>query len=79
MATSLAVIALVSAYGVIATAISRHINWPVALPFAAGALSGMLAGRFVASRLSANRLQQGFAFVTGLIAVGMVLKVAVSA
>ncbi|ALP67161.1 sulfite exporter TauE/SafE family protein [Paraburkholderia caribensis] len=78
MATSLAVITLVSASGVISTAISGHMNWPVGAPFAAGALGGMLAGRLVASRMSANRLQQGFALVAGLIAVGMVAKVAMS-
>jgi len=79
VATSLAVITLVSASGVISTAIAGHMNWHVAAPFAAGAMLGMLGGRIFASRLSGQRLQQGFALVAGLIAIGMVAKVALAA
>ncbi|WP_020200649.1 sulfite exporter TauE/SafE family protein [Cupriavidus sp. WS] len=79
MATSLAVITLVSASGVVSTAIAGHMNWQVGMPFAAGAVLAMLGGRLVASRLSGARLQQGFAVVAGLIAIGMVAKVVMSA
>jgi len=79
VATSLAVITLVSASGVISTAIAGHMNWQVAAPFAGGAMLGMLGGRLFASRLSGQRLQQGFALVAGLIAIGMVAKVALAA
>ena len=79
VATSLAVITLVSASGVISTALAGHMNWHVAAPFAAGAMLGMLGGRLFASRLSGQRLQQGFALVAGLIAIGMVAKVVLSA
>lgn len=79
VATSLAVITLVSASGVISTALAGRMNWQVGVPFAAGAMLAMLGGRLVASRLSGARLQQGFAVVAGLIAIGMLAKVAMAA
>jgi uncharacterized membrane protein YfcA len=75
VATSLAVITLVSASGVAASALSGHMNWAIAVPFAAGATAGMLGGRRVAGRLSGQRLQQGFALVAACVAIGMVLRV----
>ncbi len=78
VATSLAVITLVSASGVITTAIAGRMDWRVGVPFAAGAVLAMLGGRLLASRLSGTRLQQGFAVVAGLIAIGMVAKVVMS-
>jgi uncharacterized membrane protein YfcA len=79
VATSLAVITLVSIAGVLSSAIAGAMNWRVGLPFAAGAIMGMLSGRLLASRLSGPRLQQGFALVAGLIAIGMVVKVLLTA
>ncbi|WP_237574708.1 sulfite exporter TauE/SafE family protein [Mycetohabitans sp. B8] len=75
VATSLAVITLVSMAGVAASALAGRMDWPVGLPFAAGAVVGMLGGRRIASRLSGPRLQQGFAVVAGLTALGMMAKV----
>ncbi|MDF3833946.1 sulfite exporter TauE/SafE family protein [Cupriavidus basilensis] len=74
VATSLAVITLVSASGVISTALAGRMNWHVGLPFAFGALGGMLLGRVFSSRVSGPRLQQGFAVVAGLVSFGMVAK-----
>lgn len=74
LATSLAVIALVSAMGVITASSLGGMNWLVALPFAAGALGGMLIGRLFASRLEGPRLQQAFALVAILVALGMAVK-----
>lgn len=74
LATSLAVIALVSAMGVITASSLGGMNWLVALPFAAGALGGMLIGRLFARRLEGPRLQQGFALVAILVALGMAVK-----
>ncbi|AQV96580.1 sulfite exporter TauE/SafE family protein [Cupriavidus necator] len=76
VATSLTVMALVSASGVVSTAIAGRMNWSVGLPFATGALLGMLGGRRAASKLSRRRLEQGFALVAALIALGMVVRVA---
>lgn len=74
VATSLAVITLVSASGVIASAASGHLAWAVALPFTAGAVLGMLAGRRAARRLSGARMQQSFAVFAALISLGMAAK-----
>lgn len=71
VATSLAVIALVSIGGVATAAASGHVLWAIALPFAAGAVTGMLGGRLIANRIKGPRLQQAFAVVSGVIAVGM--------
>lgn len=75
VATSLAVIAMVSASGVVASALSGTMAWAVALPFAAGALAGMLGGRLVSARLAGPHLQIGFAAVAALVAIGMIAKV----
>lgn len=74
VATSLAVIALVSLTGVAATAAGGALDWNVALPFSAGALAGMAGGRSLAERLAGPRLQQGFAFVSALVAIAMIVK-----
>jgi hypothetical protein len=74
VATSLAVIALVSATGVAASAAAGTLDWQVAMPFAAGALAGMIGGRRVSSRLAGPQLQLGFAAVSALVAAGMILR-----
>lgn len=74
VATSLAVIALVSTGGVVASAIGGHVDWHVALPFAAGALTGMLAGRRFAQHLAGPSLQQGFAAFAAVVAMGMIVR-----
>jgi uncharacterized membrane protein YfcA len=76
VATSLAVIALVSVTGVVASAATGGVVWSVALPFSVGALAGMLAGRLVSARLAGPHLQIGFAAVSAAVAVGMMLKAA---
>lgn len=74
VATSLAVIALVSMAGVLSSSLFGHLNWAVALPFSGGALAGMLGGRMLSGRLSGPRLQQGFAIVAAIVASGMIVK-----
>lgn len=74
VATSLAIIALISLMGVATTAVNGHLDWALALPFSAGALAGMLGGRSLASRLAGPQLQKGFAFVSALVAIAMVVK-----
>jgi uncharacterized membrane protein YfcA len=75
VATSLAVITLVSVTGVVSSIVVGNLNWPVAIPFSAGALAGMMGGRLVASRLAGLHLQKGFAIVSVLVAAGMIAKV----
>ena len=69
VATSLAVIALVSAGGVAAAAWHGTIDWGLAGAFAAGAVGALLAGRTLAARLAGKRLQQAFAVISGAVAV----------
>lgn len=74
LATSLAVIALISLIGVTFAAILGGMNWTIALPFSAGALTGMLTGRIFAARLTGPKLQQGFAVVAMGVSVGMIIR-----
>jgi hypothetical protein len=76
IATSLAVIALVSASGVASSIVAGRLEWAAALPFCAGALAGMIGGRAVAARIGSAHTQRAFAVVSALVAVGMVAKVA---
>lgn len=68
VATSLAVIALVSIGGVGAAAAHGSLDWAIALPFSVGAMAALLAGRLVAARVAGVRLQQAFALVCALVA-----------
>lgn len=74
LATSLAVIALISAIGVTSATLMGGMNWSIAVPFAAGALSGMWIGRILAGHLAGPKLQQGFAVVAMSVAIGMVVR-----
>lgn len=74
LATSLAVIALVSIGGVSAAALSGAILWPLAWPFTLGAIGGLMAGKMIASRLAGPRLQQGFAVVGACVSVLVVAR-----
>ncbi|MEC4718368.1 MULTISPECIES: sulfite exporter TauE/SafE family protein [Noviherbaspirillum] len=74
VATSLAVIALVSISGVSSSALAGSLNWDAAMPFTGGALAGMLAGRRVSVYLAGPQLQKGFAGVSGMVAIGMIVK-----
>lgn len=67
VATSLAVIALVSTGSVISASLAGVMQWGVGAPFAAGAVLGLLLARPLASRLAGPRLQQLFA-LAGLVA-----------
>jgi len=69
LATSLAVIALVSVGAVGAAAWQGSVAWAVAGPFAAGAVIALLAGRRLAARLSGARLQQAFALTLAAVAL----------
>ncbi|MCM8637067.1 sulfite exporter TauE/SafE family protein [Accumulibacter sp.] len=78
VATSLGVMTLVASGGVAAAALAGSIVWQIALPFAGGAMAGLLLGRLLAARLAGERLQQGFA-VLCLIVAGLLLGRVVAA
>ncbi len=75
VATSLMAIALTSA-GTVATmlAFGRPLPWLVALPFVAGALGGMLAGRRLAPRLAGPLMQQCFAVLMLIAAFALLTR-----
>ena len=76
VATSLAVIALVSAGAVVAASLHAHPPaWGVAGPFALGAAAGMIVGRLGARHLEAAHLQRAFAIVTAVVALGLLVRV----
>ncbi len=75
LATSLAVVALVSATGVTAAIIMGSMNWSIALPFTGGAIVGMLLGRFVAGYIASSSLQRSFAVLAVCVSIGMIVKV----
>lgn len=77
VATSLMTIAITATGAVIAAAIRNpELPWMVALPFVAGALAGMVVARKLAPRIAGLRLQQGFALVMGVIAIGWAARTA---
>lgn len=74
VATSLAVIALVSTTGVTAAAFSGKVDWMLAIPFCSGTLIGMVGGRLISSRLNNAFVQKSFASIALLVAIGMAAK-----
>lgn len=78
LATSLAIVALISAIGVTSAALMGSMNWSIGIPFTIGALTGMLIGRFFASHIAGPKLQIGFAFVAICVSIGLVVNVALS-
>lgn len=71
IATSLAVIALVSSSAVTTAALTGNINWEVAGPFAIGSVAGLLAGNRIAKLVAGRSLQRAFSIVAGLVAMMM--------
>jgi hypothetical protein len=69
VATSMAVVALVSVGGVAAAAAHGAVVWGIAGPFAAGAVVALLAGRLIAARVAGSRLQQAFALTSAVVAL----------
>lgn len=61
VATSLAVIALVSTGSVVTASLTGVMHWQVGAPFAGGAVLGLLLARPLAAKLAGPRLQQLFA------------------
>ena len=74
IATSLGVIAFVALSGITAAAMQGSINWEITLPFAVGALTGMLVGNKVSAKVNSQRLQQNFAVVCLIAATLLVIK-----
>lgn len=74
VATSLGVLTIVSFGNVVIATATGNMIWPIAIPFATGALCGMLVGQRISKRISGPRLQQFFAIFTLCIAATMLAK-----
>ena len=74
VATSLAVIALVSLAGVGTSIATGQLDLAVALPFAAGGAVGMGAGTGLSTRLSQKGLKLSFTVICAVVVIGMVVK-----
>lgn len=74
VATSMAVIALVSVGGVLGAATQGGMDWAVAMPFAAGAVAALLLGRRLSARWGGARLQQAFGVLAGAVALLMLAR-----
>lgn len=74
VATSLAVIALVSAGGVVVSTSQGALNWSIGLPFTLGTVLGMLGGRHIAKHMSQKSLSRGFACLAFIAAALMLQK-----
>jgi len=74
LATSLAVIALVSVGSVGAAALQGDVRWGLALPFAGGAIAAQFIGRRIAARVAGARLQQAFALTSAIVSLLMLAR-----
>ena len=74
VATSLGVLSLIAITGVTSAAVAGHMQWPLAIPFAAGAVIGMVIGSMIAKRISGPRIQQAFSILTLFIAISLFYK-----
>lgn len=77
IATSLMAIAITASGAVLAAlVVGPGLPWGSAAPFVAGALAGMIVARPLARRVAGARLQQGFAGLMILVALGMIAHAA---
>ena len=74
VATSLGVLAIISAGGTLFSAVSGNLNLALAAPFSLGALVGLLIGRAFGKKISGPRLQQIFAVFTVIVAISLLIK-----
>ena len=75
VATSLAVVALISATSVVSYWVHRQIDWAIAWPFTIATIVGMLVGRLLSGQISNQMTQRGFSVLAGLVALVMLLKI----
>ena len=79
IATSTMVIAMVCTVTALTAAVAGHLPGMRALPFAGGAIVGMVVGRQFAVRVAGPRLQQGFAVLTAVAAIAVAVRAIVGA
>jgi uncharacterized protein len=74
VATSLGVLAIVSAGGAALSLISGNLDYSIATPFALGSLVGLLIGKVLEKNISGPRVQQIFSVFTFLVALSLIYK-----
>ena len=74
VAASLMIITFIGTSGSVSILLTGALPWPVLLPFIAGSIAGMLAGRLFAARIAGPRLQQLFATAILATGTGMLLR-----
>ncbi len=74
VATSLAVIALISISVLLTTFIHLDMNWALAIPFSAGAMVGMMLGKLLLAKIKIKYLKYGFSLLIILVAVMLLIK-----
>lgn len=74
VATSLGVLAIVSAGGAAISLISGTLDFDIAAPFAIGSLVGLLIGKVLEKNISGPRVQQIFSVFTFLVALSLIYK-----
>jgi len=72
--TSLAVIAIVSTFGVLNSVSAGAFNYEIGITFAAAAMSGMLGGRLLSSKMPSALLKKAFGIMCVVVAVLMLIK-----
>jgi uncharacterized membrane protein YfcA len=72
--TSLAVIALISSSVVVSSIYHLDLNWSVALPFAFGAMGGIVIGKALITKSEVKYLKYGFAALTIVVALMMLAR-----
>ena len=74
VATSLAVVALVSATSVVSYCIHQQIDWKIAIPFTLATMVGMLLGRLIGGKVDNKTTQRGFSLLAVVVAFTMMAK-----
>ena len=74
VATSLGVLAIVSAGGAFVSLATGILDLSIALPFAIGSLVGLLIGKVLEKKISGPRIQQIFSIFTFLVALSLIYK-----
>jgi uncharacterized membrane protein YfcA len=74
VATSLGVLAIVSAGGAVISLASGTLDYSIAAPFSMGSLVGLLIGKVMEKNISGPRVQQIFSIFTFLVALSLIYK-----
>jgi uncharacterized protein len=74
IATSLAVIALVSASGFLTYTLHYSVDWKIALPFGVSTLVGMLVGRQFTAKIPPRNNRRAFAVLALIVAIMLAVK-----